>query len=299
MDRLAALDLDDGTFALGARAQHTLAELEFESLLGEELLRLGCHLVVHAGEDPVQVLDDDHVRTQAPPHGAELEPDVACADHHHPLRHLAIRDGLGAGADAISVQHHTRQARGLAAGGDEDVLRLDLDGILTADARHHHASRCCDPATTRVPRDFVLLEESRHSRGERLHHLLFALEERSQVELHRTHADAVAGKGTVRRLGVDLTRLEEGLAGDAPDVQAGTPERRVLLDHADVQAELGGANRGLVATGTCADHDQIVGVPFHEAWAAFVDERVQRDASGRRMILRLRAASAPDLRRLP
>ena len=54
----------------------------------------------------------------------------------------------------------------------------------------------------------------------------------------------------------DLTRVQEGLGGDAPVVQAGAPQL-VSLDHRRAQAELGTAQRGGV-TGTAAAEDYEV-----------------------------------------
>ena len=56
----------------------------------------------------------------------------------------------------------------------------------------------------------------------------------------------------VRQLGV----AEQGLGGDAADVEADTSPV-LLLDHADLEAELGGADGGDVATGARTEDDDI------------------------------------------
>jgi hypothetical protein len=90
------------------------------------------------------------------------------------------------------------------------------------------------------------------------HDLVLALEHRRQVDLDRTELEAVFG-GVL--LGEDdvLGGVEQGLARDAADVEAGAAEGGALLDERDLQAELGGAEGAHVAAGAGADDDEIVG----------------------------------------
>src|SRR5262249_46104351 len=61
-----------------------------------------------------------------------------------------------------------------------------------------------------------------------------------------------------------LARVEQGLAGDAADVEARAAERRVLLHACGLEAELRRADRGHVAAGTRADPDQVEARLAHE-----------------------------------
>ena len=59
---------------------------------------------------------------------------------------------------------------------------------------------------------------------------------------------------------VELGRLEEGLGGDAPDVEA-RPAELAALDQGNLQAELGGADRGGITTHP-ATQDRDVKIGF-------------------------------------
>jgi hypothetical protein len=51
--------------------------------------------------------------------------------------------------------------------------------------------------------------------------------------------------------------VQQRLAGDAADVQAHATERGVALDDDGLQAEVGGAEGGRVATRAGAEHEQV------------------------------------------
>ena len=56
-----------------------------------------------------------------------------------------------------------------------------------------------------------------------------------------------------------LGSMQQRLRGHAADIEAGTAERRVLLDHGDLHAELRRAHRANISAGTGADDNEIVG----------------------------------------
>ncbi len=60
--------------------------------------------------------------------------------------------------------------------------------------------------------------------------------------------------------------VEERLRRNAPDIEAGSAERRILLDDGDVEPDLGGANGADIAAGAAADDDEIVGQENSKAW---------------------------------
>jgi hypothetical protein len=51
--------------------------------------------------------------------------------------------------------------------------------------------------------------------------------------------------------------VEEGLARDAADVEAGAAEGGAFLDERDLEAELGGAEGAHIAAGAGADDDEV------------------------------------------
>src|SRR5262249_18638535 len=111
-------------------------------------------------------------------------------------------------------------------------------------------------ASTRVGRYLVLLEEETDAVGERLHDLRFAFHHRGQVETEPADADAVIGELVACQV-EQLAGIEERLARDAADVQAGAAERGPLVDAGDAHAELGRAQRRDISAGAAADYDEV------------------------------------------
>ena len=61
-------------------------------------------LIIHAGHDAVQVLDDRDLRAQPTPDTAQLQPDDARADHRQVLGDLVIAQRLGRGVHKLVVK---------------------------------------------------------------------------------------------------------------------------------------------------------------------------------------------------
>ena len=108
--------------AVGLHAEHLGVELERDALLGKDALELLRHLAVETWRDAGKHLDHRDLRAEAPPHRAELEPDIACADHHQPLRHFGKRQRTGRGDDRLFVDGDAGDGRHLRAGRDDDGL---------------------------------------------------------------------------------------------------------------------------------------------------------------------------------
>ena len=60
------------------------------------------------------------------------------------------------------------------------------------------------------------------------------------------------------RLVQHVAGMQQGLGGDAADVQAGSAKSLAALDHADLQAQLRRADGADIAAGAGADHDEII-----------------------------------------
>src|SRR3989442_8714550 len=84
------------------------------------------------------------------------------------------------------------------------------------------------------------------------------------LELLHVHVDVGDLDAVLLRLssgGDDVRGVDEGLRGDAPVVQT-LPAKAVPLHEEDLLPKLGRADRGGVAAGSCADH-QDVDAPGH------------------------------------
>ena len=100
---LGALDRDGHAISRMADAGHPGAELELDPLARQHPLQCGRQFPVHVRDDAVEQLDDNHLGPEPLPYRAQLEPDIAAADHHEPLRHVIERQGPGRRQDAPLV----------------------------------------------------------------------------------------------------------------------------------------------------------------------------------------------------
>jgi hypothetical protein len=60
------------------------------------------------------------------------------------------------------------------------------------------------------------------------------------------------------KVSVQLAGIEQGLGGNAADVQAGAADALVFLHQRAGQSQLGGANRRHITAGTGSDYQEIV-----------------------------------------
>src|SRR5690606_14889856 len=284
-ERLLAVDLHDAAVAVATRGGHLGAEPELEPLLGEQLLRLLRDLRVHPWQDAVEVLDHRDLGAEPAPHGPELEPDVASADHHEMAGDLRISEGFRAGADAVPVELDAGQRGDLAARGDDDVLRRELGGaLLTLDDERRPAR---EAPTPEVAGHLVLAEEEVDPVGQPRDDVVLALQHRRQVQLHRADLDPELPE-RVPGLVVTLAGLEERLARDAAHTQAGAAQRLLQLDAGRVQPELCGANGRDVTPWSGADDDEVVLLLAHDPHTS----RRMRLGCSMHSLIRLRKVTA-------
>src|SRR5207237_7768442 len=92
--------------------------------------------------------------------------------------------------------------------------------------------------------------------GEAFDDRVLALEQARQIEAQFADLDAVVLETRPGEV-VQLAGFEQGLAGDAADVEAGAAEGGAFIDAGDLHAELGGADGGDVTAGTSTDNDEV------------------------------------------
>ena len=108
------------------------------------------------------------------------------------------------------------------------------------------------PLTTRTLRPFAICAEAARELAD---DAVLPAAQRVDVDLGLAEGDAVVG-GELR-LGDDLRHVQQRLGRDAADVQADAAEALVALDEDDVEAEVGGAERGGVAADAGAEDEQL------------------------------------------
>ena len=252
---LGRLDVDRDLLALDRRARDLRLKLDVEPLLRQALVKQVAHLDVGERRDPGQELDHGHLGTQPAPDRAQLQADVPAADHHEVLGDGRERQRLGRADDRVAVERQERQVDRGAAGRQQDVLGfeggraafVELDD--DAGGRGHLGG-----AVDRL--DLVLLEEAADAVGEPLDDRVLASQHRREVELDLADLDAVLGE---LRAGEEeqLAGVEQGLARDAADVEAGAAEGGALLDAGHLHPKLSGADGGDIAAGAGSNDDQV------------------------------------------
>jgi len=162
-----------------------------------------------------------------------------------------------AGYDGLSVELEERQFHGGRAGGDDDVLRRE-DLLAAVGGANRDAVGREEGGGSGDDRYLTSLGELGDAGHELGDDVILAAQERGEVELDRAELDAVFG-GVVLCPHEVLAGVQQGLAGDAADVEAGAAERGTLVDQSDLQAELRRAERAHVAARAGADDNEVVG----------------------------------------
>ena len=195
---------------------------------------------------------------------AELEADVAGADHDQVLGYGVVGQGLRAGADAVAVELDARQRRGAGAGGHDHIPGLQLVLLLLAgdDDPAQFAVEAPEPGPTLDVLDPVLPEQRRDAASEGRHDAVLAFHHRRQIETDLAGDAAVSGEFAA---GGDeaLARLQQRLARNAAHAQADASGRRMLVDHGGPEAELRRSDRRDIAAGSSADDDEVEATVAH------------------------------------
>jgi hypothetical protein len=225
-------------------------------LLLERLLQMRGDVLVLHRHHAIEHLDDGHVRAHVVVEAGELHADRTRSDDQQPGRHLGRRHRRPVRPDPLAVGLGEGQVAGAGAGGDDDVLRLDI-GLLAVLARHGQLARRGQYAGAHVHGDLVLLHQVRDALIELLRHAARALHHGLQVG-----ADLVGDQPVI--LGVlhvveDLGRAEQRLGRDAAPVEADAAQQ-LALDDRRLETQLRGADRRHIAAGARAEHDHVIGI---------------------------------------
>lgn len=253
---LDVLDLDLDAVALNGTGKHLGAKLELDTLLGEHLLGGLGDLVVHTSANGVLELDNSHLGAESGPDGAHLETNDTSSDDDHLLGDGLEGKGTSGGNNLLLVNGDAGEGGGLRAGGNDDVLGLEGDGLAAINGVDLDLGVGHKRTGALVVVDLVLLEQHLDTAGETLDGGLLGLLQLGDVHLDVRDLDSsVGGVGFdgVVHLGV----VEQRLRGDTSDVETGSSEGASLLDTAGLEAGLGGLDGGDVSTGATSDNKDI------------------------------------------
>jgi hypothetical protein len=114
------------------------------------------------------------------------------------------------------------------------------------------------PMTRRWPGTFVLLEEIVDAGHVGFHRGVLVGHHGGKVELGGADVDAELFEAVTGFL-EELGGVQQGFGRNAAGVEAGAAMGAALVDHGDLEAELGGADGADVTAGSGADHHEIIG----------------------------------------
>ena len=165
------------------------------------------------------------LRPQPLPDRAQLQADVTAADDDQVLGHLVEAEGLGRADDGLAVEREERQRDRLASRSPAGC------GRPRASARPRRRScATCTPVGEVDPRraedrlDLVLAEEEADAVGQLLTTLSLRASIAGQVEPTGRPTLMPCLREPLLRQVVKLAGVEQRLAGDAADVQAGAAQ---------------------------------------------------------------------------
>jgi hypothetical protein len=227
-------------------------------------------LLVNAGQDRGQRLEDCHLAPDVRQIRRELATDRAPTDDRGARRYLVELEEVVGREDLLPVELQSGQLAGQRAGGEDQCVAHELGAVVDA---HVVRGRVDDGPAARHDRDLAPLEQRLETLGELVDHLLLASHARGQVErgLARVDTELLRGADGPQHLG----GLEQLLGRDAPAVQAGSADAG-LLDHRDPQPRGRAEERGGVTAGTTTEHDHVEALS-HRAHHL-------RDGNGRRSL---------------
>ena len=231
----------------GAGAQPVLLLEGKEQRLHQVAVRRRDELVLH--------LDHGNGRAERAVHLGHLQADDAAADDEQPRRHRAEGERRGGVPDARVIRAAGQGDRRAAGGEDgvgeahpgDPVRAVHLEGVRAGE--HPAAGEPGDPARP---------AEGVQAGAQLADHPLRLAAQGGEVDLRRAEAQP-EGLGRPR-LFDHLGRVQQGLGGDAADVQADPAELWPLLDQADFEAQVGCPEGGGVAARSAAEHGQAGGV---------------------------------------
>jgi hypothetical protein len=244
LSALRSLNADVDTLAVNLTSGDLGVELELQALLREELLGLLRNLGVHArATDLTKELDNGDFRAETRPDGSlyvvsaihsvklqspyHLETNDTTANNDHLLGHLLERDGASAGDDLLLIDSQAGERCRLRTSGNQNVLSAN-GGLATLDEVDRNGVFVLESAGALDVLHVVLLEQKLDTLCQTRHRCLLRLHHSREVEFDIADFDTAA-LGVVEDLVVEVRVVEEGLRGNAADVQAGSAKGATLL----------------------------------------------------------------------
>ncbi|MNV69205.1 hypothetical protein D3C71_1621060 [compost metagenome] len=157
------------------------------------------------------------------------------------------------------VEGHARQGSGFGAGGNDDVLGLQLSLAAIFGLDDDLADAVQSPPAF-DPVDLVLAEQVLDALGQASHALVLLFHHLGEVE-GRFDFDAEVRELCSAGCFIELGGMQQRLGWHAANIQAGTAQRRATFHTGHAQAQLTRTDRRVVAARAATDDHHVIG--FH------------------------------------
>ena len=232
-----------------ARAEH-----ETRVALFDPLLQRTHQVAVGARHEPIAQFDHRDRGAERIVHTGHLETDDAAAHHQKPLALLRQLQRTGRIDDARIIGE-SGQAHRLGPGCDDALLEIHAPRpVARAQFQGIRSNEHRFPAQHV---DLALLCEHAQAVGQLAHDFVLPAAELRAIDLRRRKDDPAVAH--VCRILDHLGGMQQGLGGNAADVQAHAAENRPALDERDLESQIGGAEGRGVAARSRAEDDEIAG----------------------------------------
>ena len=274
---LAVGRLDAQPVALGGLAERLGAEQDLDAQRREALGDGRGQLGIVERQDLLLRLDHGDLAAELGEGSAELEPDIAAADHDEALRQFSQRQRAGRGDD-VAAEGQEGQFDRHRAGRDHDGL--GLDDLGTGLGLDRGGLAVAEAGLAMDDLDLGLAQQAGDAIVEALDDTVLPGDGLLQVELGLGGGQAegrLAGGGMGRLLEL-LGDMDHRLGGDAADVEAGAAQL-AALDDDGVDAELAGADGADIAARAGADDEELAGDVGHVSLPPLTCPRTASPAS--------------------
>jgi hypothetical protein len=252
--RLGPLEPDRQPVRPRLHLDHLGGQVDRLVLLGDPLEQRRHQVLVGTGDELVQQLDHGELGAELGVDGGHLQPDDAAADHQQPLGDAAQLQGAGGVDHPLVLVRDERQGHRLRATGDDCLLEADhgprpvvggdLEVVGGRERAHpgHHL-------------DLALVGQAGQAVGEPADHPLLPGAELVEVDGRLAEGQPVLGH--LLGLGDHPGRMQQGLGGDAADVQADPAQDRGAVHQHHGLAQVGGPEGGAVAARPGPEHQHL------------------------------------------
>ena len=239
-------------------SHHLGVELKLDPLLSHDSLELFAHVHVNThASNMTQELNSSDLSAESGPDGAKLHSNDSGSDEDHLLRNLLETQSSGGAHNRLLIDLDTGERGDLGAGGNHDVLGVDHLGDLAIRSEDRHLVRAGDGAMALKVGDLVPLKQHLNAPGQSRDSFLLLSHHLLEVKADLTGDNASVGEVTVLGHVIVVGVVEEGLAGDAAHVKAGTAQGRIFLDTDSLHPELGRLDGSDVASGAGSNDNKV------------------------------------------